>query len=174
MKAGDIVLYRGGGPWGALTRLATRAAVGHAAIVAPDGRHVIAAEGDGVRLEPLPDPADPGIWVFPIADAAAGLRAADVAATQIGDAYDYAAYLPILARVITAVTPPTRLRPHAFICSALAVWCWREAGVDPVPGKATRTVTPADLFDALARLPGGAERAAPLTVGDAVPAEAAV
>lgn len=150
LRAGDVLLFRNHDLFAWIAQTATHAPVNHAAILAPCGCCQIAAEGNGVRLSALPRLPDPDVFVLPAADPVRGLAAAQAAATQLGDGYDYAAYVPLLARLLHRALPDA-LKPHMFICSALVTWALREAGIDPCPGLDTRTVTPADLFLALAQ-----------------------
>lgn len=151
---GDLVLVRSHDPVGLGIRICSTSSVNHVAIVDERASGVVEATHAGVRRGPLPDLAGPDCWLFPLPRNRSGKSAAAWAAEQLGRPYGWALYRGFARRLLHLALhgrTPRRAYREALVCSTLAVACWRAVGCDPCPGLPDQLVTPADLFQALAR-----------------------
>lgn len=153
-QLGDFGLTRGTGLAMALVRWGTLSRWGHACLAVGDaddlGRvQIVEAMPDGVRMHA----ASVAEWVW-----------SDVALTDaqrvtitgrgldlVGEPYDWPAIGGFLLRWAGA-----RLRGHSAdhadrrtMCSELVAWCYRQAGVDLIPGVAAGDISPGDLAEYL-------------------------
>lgn len=146
---GDFGLTRGTGLAMALVRWGTLSRWGHACVAvggtAGGGVQIVEAMPDGVRLRT----ADIDEWVWSNVSLTDGQRSTITgrAFGLVGEPYDWPAIAGFVLRWAGA-----RIRGHSAdhadrrtMCSELVAWCYRQAGVDLIPGVAAGDISPGDL-----------------------------
>lgn len=148
-QLGDFGLQRGTGWEMFLVRVGTLSRFGHACVAigtAQDGRvPIVEAMPDGVRIRT----SNVGEWTWGNVDLTDTQRTdiALIASAEEGKPYDWPSIAGFVLRHL-GMHLRGRSNDHPdrrLICSELAVWSYREAGVDLFPGVAPGDVSPGDL-----------------------------
>lgn len=157
-KPGNYGVSHGGGLVGELIRHATESWAGHAFVYVGDGM-IIEAAPPATRLAPAASHAD-AVWNLgePLTD---DQRKKIVARAHalLGTPYDYGAYIGFALEVLKLASgkelEPVFKRDHWRVCSADVADEYGFAGIDLTAGlKVPNLVSPADLYDRIARQQG--------------------
>lgn len=155
-RAGDFGLTKGKGLPMFVIRHGTASRYGHACValgppIPGKGVLIVEAMPDGARTRM----ADPAEFVWSNLDLSENARSSIIAYAVrcIGLPYDWKAIIGFVIRFWRAKwsTGSDDRADDKLICSELVAWCYREAGIDLVPGYAPGDVSPGDLADSLFR-----------------------
>jgi len=151
---GDFGLQAGSGLAMFLVRVGTLSRWGHACIAVGDAAggqiQIVEAMPEGVRTRT----STVGSWVWsnvPLTDAQRD-HIAGTAFTEVGKPYDWPSIAGFVLRHFGMHLRGKRSKDHpddSLICSELAAWSYREAGVDLFPDVAPGDVAPGDLAEYL-------------------------
>jgi uncharacterized protein YycO len=143
-----------GGITGELIRHATESWAGHAFVYIGNGL-IIEAAPPAARVRPASSHPD-AVWNarYPLTDAQRA-RICARAHTLVGCPYDYPAYVGFALKVLKlrngAELDPVFKADHWRVCSALVADCYAYAGIRLAGAKDPNLISPADLYNIIAR-----------------------
>lgn len=151
---GDFGLQAGTGWEMWCVRVGTLSRWGHACVATGDSVggqiQIVEAMPDGVRTRTCP--VSEWTWAnVPLTDTQRD-DIALIAFEQVGKPYDWGSIAGFVLRHFGMHLRGKRSRDHPdgrLICSELAVWSYRESGVDLFPGAAPGDLSPGDLAEYL-------------------------